>query len=121
MKQLKIFAISFILTLLVTRLLLHLFPFVHDLNNFGPYNIRHIFVGGLLMVIALLMLLAGRNTAFVAVIAGVGSAWVIDEIVYLIATAGDYAGYVGGVSVMGMVILALVVLFAAFILKTRLK
>ena len=103
-----LFTIALLITLLVVRVSLFAFPFSNV--NLGPYNIHHLFLGAFLLVVAVILLIIGIGNKLVIIFAGVSSALVIDEIIYLIATDGSDLAYLTPISFWGAVVLTLVVL-----------
>ncbi len=106
-------------TFLGQRLYLHLVG-VHHIYP-GGYLVHHLFTGVLIVIPAAFVLAFGtrrRRTAILARVAlGIGSAMVLDEIVYLVATQATDADYVSGVSLGGAVVfvtLAVVLLWAGY-------
>jgi len=91
----------------LTRLFLHTFPSTN--LEVGPYNIHHLFVGIVLVVVAgLAMILRtprGMTRWILAAMYGAGLALVLDEWVYLIVTEGSDAEYLLPKSLIGAVIL----------------
>ena len=118
-KRLLLFVASFILTLVVLRVSLFFFPRA-NLYLFG-YNIHHFFTGSLLVIVCTLFFLFEIITPVVIVGMGTGSAFVIDETVYLIATDGSDGSYFSRVSVVGMIILALIVITAVMLIYRHRK
>lgn len=110
-QKIILFVTILIATLLVVRVFLFTFPFSN--LDLGPYNIHHLFLGAFLLVITVIFLNLGVSNKFVIVAAGIASALVLDEIIYLIATDGSDLAYLTPVSFWGAVILTLVVLFTA--------
>ena len=106
-------------TFLGQRLYLHLVGVQHIYP--GGYLVHHLFTGVLIVIPAAFVLAFGtrrRRTAILARVAlGIGSAMVLDEIVYLVATQATDADYVSGVSLGGAVVfvtLAVVLLWAGY-------
>lgn len=95
-------------TFLGQRLYLHRVDPNADLFIAG-YNVHHLFTGALIEIPAALLLAMGvrrRAVRWAAQIAlGVGSAMVLDEVVYLIVTDGSNASYLLPVSLWGAVVL----------------
>lgn len=111
-------------TFLGQRLYLHLVG-VHHIYP-GGYLVHHLFTGVLIVIPAAFVLAFGtrrRRTAILARVAlGIGSAMILDEIVYLVATQATDADYVSGVSLggaVGFVTLAVVLLWAGYKAQRR--
>jgi hypothetical protein len=96
------------LTFIMQRAYLHFVNPDADLFIAG-YNVHHLFTGALIEIPAAFVLAIGvrsrlaQRAALVAL--GVGSAMVLDEVVYLIATDGSNASYLLPVSLWGGVLL----------------
>lgn len=110
-QKIILFATILIVTLFVVRVFLLTFPFSN--LDLGPYNIHHLFFGAFLLVITVIFLNLGVSNKLVIVIAGVASALILDEIIYLIATDGSDLAYLTPTSFWGAVTLTLVVLLTA--------
>ncbi|MEK9166255.1 MAG: hypothetical protein AAB846_00810, partial [Patescibacteria group bacterium] len=107
--------ILFIATLLTTLFTARVSLFISPLSNLnlGSYNIHHLFPSAFLLVITVIFLIIGIRNKPVIMLAGVASALVVDEIIYLIATDGSDLAYLTPVSFWGAVTLTLVVLLTA--------
>jgi len=94
-------------TFLCQRLYLHLVRVQHVYP--GGRLVHHLFFGVLLVIPAAFVLAFGTRHAWQAISAlvalGIGSAMVLDEITYLVATRGSDADYVSSVSLVGAIIL----------------
>lgn len=101
------FALPLIVTLLFSRIFLFFFPSA-NLYLVG-YNIHHLYVGSVILILVLLMILFDIVSLFVFIISGVGTALVIDELVYLIATDGSDASYLGTASLSGAIISTIII------------
>jgi hypothetical protein len=107
-----------LLPLLATFVCLRLYLHLVHVRHIYPagYLVHHLFIGVLLALPAAFLLAFGprhRRTAFLAPIAlGIGSAMILDEMTYLIATKATDADYVSRVSLYG----ALVFIFLAMLL-----
>ena len=115
-----------LLPLLITfagqRLYLHLVG-VHHVYP-GGYLVHHLFFGILLVLPAAFLLAFGprrRSTAVLARVAlGCGSAMILDEIVYLVATKATDADYISPLSLQGaMVFVALGVILLWILYKMQ--
>ena len=113
-QRIKIFVISLIATLAIFRIFLFIFPSIN--LNVGKYNIHHLFVGALLLILVLLLFIFNVFNRFTIISAGFSSALVLDQIVYLVATDGSDKSYLTKVSLFGMVILTSVILILTIIL-----
>ena len=95
--------IPLLLTFAGMRLFLH-FVQVQHVYPFG-YLVHHLFTGCLFVLPAAFVLAFGprrRSTALLARVAlGAGSAMILDEIVYLVATRASDADYVSALSLRG--------------------
>ncbi len=101
---------SMLLTFATLRIYLHFSPNT-DLNV-GPYNIHHLYVGLLLILIGGMPLAIfqgqGRLLDVATIVFGVGLSMALDEWVYLITTDGTNASYLlpisfwGGVTMIGL-------------------
>src|ERR1700729_2429509 len=85
------------------RLYLHLVGVRHIYP--GGYLVHHLFVGVLLVIPAAFLLAFGTSHRLLAMTArgalGIGSAMVLDEVVYLVVTKSTDADYVSRVSLYG--------------------
>lgn len=115
-QRIILFISALLMAILAVRTFLSISPFSN--LNFGPYNIHHLFIGAFLLVIAVILLVAGFTTRFVILLAGLGSALILDEIVYLIATDGSDRSYLTAVSWQGMAALVSFTLVIAGITYT---
>lgn len=108
------FVVSFVLTILLLRLFLYFSPFVN--LNFGRYNVHHLFLGALLLVIVFILLMMNISALVVFIIGGIASGSVVDEWVYLIFTDGSDLSYLTSVSLWGAMGLGLLLLIFLAIL-----
>jgi hypothetical protein len=94
-------------TFLCLRLYLHLVRVQHVYP--GGYLVHHLFTGALIVIPAAFILAFGIRNRVLAVLApaalGVGSALVLDEMTYLLATRASDEDYVSPVSLWGAVVL----------------
>jgi len=95
-------------TFVVQRGWLHLVNPNSDFDLLG-YNVHHLFTGALIETIAAFALSVGiqnvwRRRACLSAL-GIGSAMVLDEIVYLIATDGSNQSYLLPVSLYGAIVM----------------
>ena len=117
--RIKIFTISLIATLILLRLFLTFSPST-NLNFFG-HNIHHLFIGSFLVVVVLVFFISNIVNKFTIILAGIGSALVLDEIVYLIATDGSDISYLSSVSLFGAIVLTAIILILAVVLYNQQK
>jgi len=95
-------------TIILQRVYLHAVDPNADLFLLG-YNVHHLFTGVLIEIPAAFVIafrphrMLTRRLAEMAL--GVGSAMVLDEVIYLIATDGSNAAYLTAVSLWGAVVL----------------
>ena len=118
-KRFQTYVISLLITVIVIRTFLTVLPFFNF--NLGHYNIHHFFVGALLIIISILCLIVNIAEKFSIIIAGIGSALVLDEIVYLIATDGSDLSYLTPLSLIGSIILNASILILIIILYYNAK
>ena len=75
----------------------------------GGYLLHHLFVGALIAIFAAFILAFGARQGFLGRLApvalGIGSAMVLDEATYLVATHATDEDYVSSVSLSGAVVL----------------
>lgn len=99
-KTLLLILLPMIVTALSLRLYLHLFGINH--LYVAGYVVRHLFSGALLVIVAGFVLAFEPSRRWLAVSSrvalGIGSALVLDEIVFLIATEATKEDYVSRIS-----------------------
>src|SRR3989442_9531663 len=87
------------------RLYLHLVRVQHMYP--GGYLVHHLFVGVLIVIPAAFLLAFGARRRLLAISArvalGIGSAMILDEVVYLVVTKATDEDYVSGVSLCGAI------------------
>ncbi|HLC71706.1 MAG TPA: hypothetical protein VJI32_06855 [Candidatus Nanoarchaeia archaeon] len=107
--QLRLFfLLALVLTFAIIRISLGLFPYLNF--NLGSYNIHHIYLGSVLLILVTIYHIVGWKNNFLAVLAGMSSALILDQLVFLIATdAGDLT-YLGPVSFWGAVVSIVIVM-----------
>ena len=102
-QTLSLILLSLLATFACQRLYLHLVGVRHAYP--GGFLIHHLFFGAMLVIPAAFVLAFGprqRRTAVLARVAlGSGSAMILDEMVYLIATKATDADYVSPLSLRG--------------------
>ena len=118
-KRLSIFIISLLVALVLLRVFLMASP-SSNLYIFD-YNVHHLFIGAFLIVITLMLFIFGIPNKFTIMLAGISSALVLDEIIYLIATDGSDASYLSPLSLWGAILLTAIILVFAIILYTLQK
>ncbi|HLC70484.1 MAG TPA: hypothetical protein VJI32_00625 [Candidatus Nanoarchaeia archaeon] len=100
-KKIHLFTIALVLTFIITRIYLWLFP--HANFNLGPYNIHHLYVGAVLLILTVIMMVAGVSNRIIIILAGISSALILDQLVFLTATDGADLTYLGRTSLWGAV------------------
>jgi len=94
-------------TFLCQRLYLHLVHVQHVYP--AGYLVHHLFIGVLIEIPAAFILAFGTSNRLLAraapVALGIGSAMVLDEIAYLVATKASDADYISSISLYGAIIL----------------
>jgi hypothetical protein len=108
LRTLFLILLPMLATFIGQRLYLHLVNPNADLFIFG-HNVHHLFTGAVIAIPAALVIAFVPQASWarwIALIAlGVGSAMVLDQIVFLIATDGSNASYLKPVSLWGAIIL----------------
>src|SRR5438045_645859 len=105
-QTLRLILIPMLATFACQRLYLHFI----GINHVHPAGIvvHHLFIGVMVQIPAAFIIAFGFSNRAVAVIArvalGIGSAMILDEIVYLVATKATDADYVSPISLWGAVI-----------------
>ena len=118
-KRLSVFIISLLAALVLLRVFLSILPSTN--LHFLGYNVHHLFIGAFLIVILLLLFIVDIINKITIILAGISSALVLDEIVYLIATDGSDASYLTPVSLWGAITLTATILTLAIILYNAKK
>lgn len=121
-KRMILLLFSLVFVFIITRLWLHISP--HTNFYIGPYNIHHLFVGLLFIVLGAipLALFQGDNRCLdgATVVLGAGLSLALDQWVYLVATDGSDAAYLLPISLYGaMVVLVLVLLYILLLAKIK--
>lgn len=121
-QTLLLILVPLLLTFAGQRLYLHLIGVTH-VYPFG-HLVHHLFTGTLIVMPAAFVLAfgpRGRKSAILARVAlGCGSAMILDEIVYLVATGASDADYVSPLSLRGAAIfIVLAVLLLWFLYRLR--
>ena len=106
-QTLRLILVPMLATFLCQRLYLHLVRVQHVYP--GGYLVHHLFIGALIEIPAAFILAFGTSNRLLAraapVALGIGSAMVLDEITYLVATKASDEDYVSSVSLYGAIIL----------------
>jgi len=105
-----------LLTFLLQRVILHCFSHPNFHVFLGGYRVHHLFSGALIQISAAFLLAFGVRPRFrtpVLMALGVGSAMVLDEVIFLVFTDGSNEAYRGSVSLWGAA--TLITLAAAFL------
>lgn len=113
-QRVSLFIGSLIITIIILRIFLQLSPSTN--LDVGVYNVHHLFIGAFFAVIAVVLLLFNIVNRAVIIIAGISSALVLDEIIYLIATDGSDVSYLTAVSFWGSIVMTLIILFLIIVL-----
>jgi len=105
-------------TFLCQRIYLHLIRVQHIFP--GGYLLHHLFTGALIVIPSAFILAFGtrnRLLTFLAPVAlGIGSAMILDELVYLVATKATDKDYISPLSLWGATIfISVAVLFLLFL------
>jgi len=118
-QTLKLILLPMLATFATQRLYLHLVSVQHVRT--GGLIIHHLFFGVMMVIPAAFVLAFGPRHRMSAVLSrialGVGSAMVLDEMVYLVATQASDSDYVSALSLKGAVVfisLATVLLLALY-------
>ncbi|SRR6266404_3536127 len=115
-RTLRLILAPMLATFVCQRLYLHLVRVQHVYP--AGYLVHHLFTGALIVIPAAFVLAFGARNRLLAVLApaflGIGSAMVLDEITYLVATKATDEDYVSGLSLCGAIIL--ISLATAFLL-----
>ena len=111
-----------LVTFALMRLYLHLVQVQHVYP--GGYLVHHLFTGCMVVLPAAFVLAFGPRSLLSAVLArvalGIGSALILDEMVFLIATGASDADYTSAASLHGaLVFLALGIALLLFVYKLR--
>ena len=121
-QTIRLFIAALLLTFIITRMYLWLFP--HANINLGPYNIHHLYVGSVLLILTVILILLGISNKLVIILAGISSALILDQLVFLTATDGGDLTYLGKTSLWGGIIAVLIVAVLApgvYWLKRKIK
>jgi hypothetical protein len=105
-----------LLTFMIQRVILHCFSHPNFHVFLGGYRVHHLFSGALIQISSAFLLAFGvrpRFRSLVLVSLGVGSAMVLDEVIFLVFTDGSNEAYRSSVSLWGAA--ALIALAATFL------
>jgi hypothetical protein len=103
-----------LLTFAVQRTFLHCFSNPNFHVTVGGFRVHHLFSGALIQIASAFLLAFGTRARRLALVAlGIGSAMVLDEIVFLVFTDGSNEAYRGRASFLGAA--TFVALAAAFL------
>lgn len=119
-RRLYVFLLALLGTFGIVRIALFFMPF-RNLNIAG-YNVHHLFTGNVMLAIAVAAFICEMRHLFFVILAGIGSALVLDEIVYLIATDGSDLAYLTPVSLIGsliMISLMVMTIFVIYVVQRR--
>ena len=119
-QTLLLILLPMLLTFVSQRLYLHLIRVQHIYP--GGYLLHHLFTGTLILIPASFILAFGtrnRLLTFAAPMAlGIGSAMILDEVIYLVATKATDQDYISPVSLWGATIfISTAVLFLFFLYR----
>lgn len=121
-QNIPIFTATLLLTFIITRIYLWIFP--HANINLGPYNVHHLYVGAVLLILTVILIILGISNKIVIILAGICSALILDQLVFLTATDGADLTYLGKTSLWGGIIAVVVVAVLAqgvYWLKRKIK
>lgn len=121
-QNINLFSAALLLTFIITRIYLWLFP--HANINLGPYNVHHLYVGAVLLILTVILIIAGISNKIVIILAGICSALILDQLVFLTTTDGADLTYLGKTSLWGGIIAVLVVVVltqGVYWLKRKIK
>ncbi|HZX12439.1 MAG TPA: hypothetical protein VFE88_03200 [Candidatus Nanoarchaeia archaeon] len=118
-KAFNIYALSVLLTLIITRIFLSISP---ETNFYLlGYNIHHLYTGLFLLILLLPFLLFHKSNIIFFLLAGVATALILDEFVYLLFTNGTDAAYLGTVSLWGMILFSIFYLLYTYLIVKSFK
>ncbi|MBS3168356.1 hypothetical protein J4216_04480 [Candidatus Woesearchaeota archaeon] len=113
-QKLSYFSIALVITFISLRIYLLIFPFSN--LNIGNYNLHHLYTGAFLLVIIFILLLFDIINKYTLILGGIFSAFILDELVYLIFTDGSDLSYLTPISFYGGLIFVFLVLLFIIIL-----
>ncbi len=111
-KKINIFITTLLVTFILVRLYLWLFPRA-NIYLVG-YNIHHLYLGAVLLIFTVIALIAGIQNKAIIILAGISSALILDQLVFLIATDGADATYLGKISLGGGIVAVLITTALAY-------
>jgi hypothetical protein len=114
--------IPMLATFIGQRLYLHLIHVQHIYP--GGYLLHHLFTGTLIVIPSAFILAFGTRNRLLTFLApaalGIGSAMILDEVVYLVATKATDNDYISPVSLWGATIfISIAVLFLVFLYRSH--
>lgn len=110
-KRMPLFIATLLFIFIFTRVYLWLFP--HANIDLGPYNIHHLYVGAVLLIFTSMLMIVGMRGMWVIILAGISSALILDQLVFLAATDGGDLTYLGKTSLWGGIIAVLIIVVIA--------
>jgi hypothetical protein len=119
-QTLLLILIPMLATFIGQRLFMHLIRVQHIYP--GGYLLHHLFTGTLIVIPSAFLLAFGTRNRLLTFLApaalGIGSAMILDEIVYLVATKASDNDYVSPLSLWGATIfISIAVLFLVFLYR----
>ena len=106
-RMLRLILVPMLTVFAAQRLYLHLIPIRHVVV--AGYPVHHLYTGALILIPAAFVLAFGVRNRLLALLAplglGVGSAMVLDEVSYLVATQATDADYRSPLSLGGAIVL----------------
>src|ERR1700730_359513 len=106
-RMLRLILVPMLTVFAAQRLYLHLIPIRHVVV--AGYPVHHLYTGALILIPAAFVLACGVRNRLLALLAplglGVGSAMVLDEVSYLVATQATDADYRSPLSLGGAIVL----------------
>ncbi len=107
-KETKYFLSSWIITLVLLRIYLFLFPLAN--LNIGVYNIHHFFTGAVILIISIFFLVIKILPRTSLILSGIGTAFILDQFIYLLATDGSDGTYLTQTSFYGIIVINIIML-----------
>ena len=108
---------SLLITFIFTRLLLFISPATN--LYIGEYNVHHLYLGSLVLVISFILQMFNYSSLLLFVFSGIGTALVLDELIFLIVTDGSDHGYLSAISLWGAVLFVVAALLMIIFLSLR--
>jgi len=108
----------FLSSLIITILLIRLYLFIFPNTNFaiGSYGVHHIFIGSVLLIIAVILLMFNISNCSTYILGGISTALIIDQIIFLIVTDGSDKNYLSRTSLYGALVLTFVIILTVLVL-----